>query len=306
MSKTDDHDHPSPPEPAQPETAGVEGSAPPAGRRRRIHHPWRLAIGMVVALVVVASAVPTVRYLLRSHPGAKSVDSAVQRYRTSTTEGTGSATEFQGPQLGVYEAHGTGHEQISFPPNSQDDGAVMPITVSALSKGCWRWRIDYNTAHWHEYDFCPDKGALLLVAQGNFQRWDFGSLVVTNLGSYTCSPPAPIVVEGARTGQTYEHHCTGTNTAAAGISNVDGPATIAGTTTLTIGDQKVEALHQTRVEHLTGSQQGTVTEQWWFDTRTGLPLRAERHYQVTSPSPIGNVDYAESGSWQLASMHPST
>ncbi len=266
-------------------------------------HPWLLVVGLLVGLIVLGAGIPALRYLLRSHPGAKSVSSAVQQYRTSTSDAPAS---FLGPRPGVYQAEGSGTEQISFPPNSQQDGSVMPITVTALAKGCWRWRIDYNTAHWHEYDFCPDKGALLLVAQRNFQRWDFGTLDITNLGRYTCSPPAPVVVTGTHTGEAFEHHCTGTNSASPGNSDVDGPATILGTATLDIGGQRVQAVRQSRLEHLTGSQQGTVTEEWWFDAGTGLPLRAERHYTITSPSPIGNVDYHETGSWQLVSMQPAT
>ncbi len=278
----------------------AEPSKPtPAWRR----HPWVLALGVVVGLIVVAFAVPSIRYVLRGHPGAKSVSSAVQQYRKSTA---GDApARFVGPRPGVYQAKGSGTEKISFPPNSQTDGTVMPITVTALGKGCWRWRIDYNTAHWHEYDFCPGQGTLLLEAQRNFQRWDFGALTVTNLGSYTCSPPAPVVVTNPHPGQSFEHHCTGTNTASAGASDVAGPVTIVGTTTLTIGGHRVPALHQTRLEHLTGSQQGTVTEQWWFDADTGLPLRAERQYTVSSSSTIGPVHYTETGSWQLTSLEPA-
>jgi hypothetical protein len=271
------------------------------------HHRWRIAVAVVVGLVVLAAAIPTLRYLARSHPGAKSVSSAVQRYRASTSTTPGDAPLiFQGPRPGVYQATGSGTEKISFPPNSQTDGAVMPITVTALSRGCWRWHLDYNTAHWHEYDFCPQKGSLMLVAQRNFQAWDFGSIKVTNLGLYTCTPPAPIVVEAARPGQSFEHHCTGTNSAVAGPSTVQGPATLVGTVELTIGGQKVLALHQKRLEHLSGAQKGTTTEEWWFDARTGLPLRAERHYDLTSPSPIGTVTYNETGSWQLSSMQPTS
>jgi hypothetical protein len=280
-----------------------EAAAPQRAHPHR-HHPWRIGIAVVIGLLVLGAAVPIVSYLFRSHPGAKSVSSAVEGYRatTSTTPGAG----FEGVQPGVYQAKGSGTEKISVPPNSQADGAVMPITVTALGKGCWRWHIDYNTAHWHEYDFCPQQGSLMLVAQRNFQRWDFGRIKITNLGQYTCSPPAPIVVKDARPGQTFEHHCTGTNSAVTGPSSVEGPATIVGTVQLTIGGRKVLALHQTRVEHLSGAQKGTTTEEWWFDARTGLPLRAERHYDITSPSPVGTVDYTETGSWQLRSLQPTT
>jgi len=37
------------------------------------------------------------------------------------------------------------------PPDIIHDSAVMPVAVSYRPKGCWRWHIDYNAAHWHEY-----------------------------------------------------------------------------------------------------------------------------------------------------------
>ena len=68
------------------------------------------------------------------------------------------------PAEGVYALNGQGTERISFPPNSHPDGAVMPATITYLADGCWRWHIDYNVAHWEEYDFCPRGGRLLLKA----------------------------------------------------------------------------------------------------------------------------------------------
>jgi hypothetical protein len=288
-----------------PETSTEAGSPPAVRRTRHRRHRWLIAVVAAGAGLALVVAVPSVRYLFRSHPGARSVSSAVEQYRATTTT-NGAGASFEGPRPGVYRATGVGSEHISFPPNSQRDGSVMPITVSALPDGCWRWRIDYNTAHWHEYDLCPRQGTLLLVAQRNSQRWDFGSLTVTNLGRYTCSPPAPIVTKTSRAGQSYEHRCTGTNSAVSGTSVVAGPVIIEGHTTLLVGGHRVSVLEQRRVEHLTGSQRGTVTERWWFDVATGLPLRAARDYHVTSGSPIGDITYTESGWWQLSSLEPTT
>ena len=285
-----------------------EVRAPQDGAKSHVHRRRRLGfvVGGIAIVVLVGSAVPYLLYLRRSHPGAAPVSSAVQRYRASTSTTNDQAAELIGPQPGVYQAHGLGTERISFPPNSQTDGAVMPITVTPRPNGCWRWRIDYNTAHWHEYDFCARGDSLLLVAQRNFQRWDFGAIKVSNLGAYACSPPAPVMSNGAGPHASFEHRCTGTNSAVPGLSRVDGPVTMAGLTTLDIGGETVQALRQTRVEHLSGAQKGTVTEQWWFDARNGLPLRAERTYRVSSPSPVGNVVYTEHGWWQLTSLHPTT
>ena len=271
-----------------------------------LHHPWRIAVLVVVVIVVGGFAYTGGRYLFRSHPGAKSVDSAVDELRSSTSlEGSGTAS-FARPAVGVYQAAGEGSEHISTPPNSQDDGAVMPITVRYLPDGCWTWHIDYNSAHWHEFDFCPKGNELLLVAQRNYQAWDFGAMKIDNTGTYTCEPAAPIVVEDPQPGERFEHHCSGDNTAAPGDSISAGPAIIVGTETLTIDGAEVPAVHQTRTQQMSGTQSGQVTEEWWFAPDTGLPLRAERHYKIDSPSVIGKVSYTEDGSWQLSSLVPRT
>ena len=57
---------------------------------------------------------------------------------------------------------------------------------------------------------------------------------------------------------------------------------------------------------LRGSQRGKATEDWWFDVRTGLPVRMERHINLATSSPLGAINYDESGWWQLASMTPTS
>ena len=263
---------------------------------------------MITLAVIVVGAVAYTggRYVFRSHPGAKSVDRAVDELRATTSVPDADSSAFTRPRAGVYEAAGEGSEHISSPPNSQDDGAVMPITIRYLPDGCWTWRIDYNTAHWHEFDYCPKGNQLLLVAQRNFQAWDFGAIKVDNLGQYTCDPPAPVVVEDPQAGERFEHHCTGTNSAAPGSSTTAGPAVIVGLETLTIGGTEVPAVHQRRVQQLSDSQSGQVTEDWWLAPDTGLPLRSERTYRVESGSVIGKITYSEQGSWQLTSLEPRT
>ena len=41
-------------------------------------------------------------------------------------------------------------------------------------------------------------------------------------------------------------------------------------------------------------------------TRSGLPLRGERHITIMSSSPIGTVTYHEDGSWQMTYLQPRT
>ena len=265
----------------------------------------RWAVVSVAVLLVTAVLIVGGGFVFRSRPGPRSVDSALKNFRSSSTVASDPST-FVRPAAGVYQVTGHGRETISTPSSSQDDSAVMPVTVQYLDRGCWQWHIDYNTAHWHEYQFCPKDSQLLLTGQENFLSWDLGLLSVTNLGRYTCTPPAPVVVEHPTLGETFTHRCTGTNSAVAGPSVAVGPATVIGTDMLTIGGTRVEAIHQTRLQTLTGAQSGTIHEEWWYDQATGLPLKASRTYRLTTHSPVGEITYTEQGSWQLSSLHAQT
>lgn len=285
--------------PIEPET-----SPPPAQRRR--HHPFRLAGAGLAVVVLAALAISVGRYVFRSHPAPKSVDAAVEDLRAQGTTPETGAVSFARPAMGVYTATGEGRESLTPPPNSQDDGATMPITVRYLTDGCWNWHIDYNVAHWHEYDFCPQGTELLLVGQRNYQAWDYGAMKVSNVGEYTCEPPAPIVVEDPKPGQVFQHSCSGGNSAAPGPSLTQGPSTVLGPEVVNIGGTDVPAIRQHRVQQMTGTQNGVVTEEWWFAADTGLPLRCDRTYDIKSGSVIGDITYHEEGSWQLASLEPRT
>lgn len=266
------------------------------------HHPLRLAVGAVGVVVVVGAGIVVGAFVFRDRPTERSVDDAVAAFRSSTT--AAEATSFVVPEPGVYEAVGTGGERISTPPMEQADSETMPVTVVPTQGGCWTWRIDYNSAHWHEYDFCPQGDGLILEGQRNFQSWDLGVESVTNLSTTTCDPPAAILVAGAEPGDAEQHRCTGVNTAAEGDSVAEGPSTMIGTESLDIGGDEVEAVHQRRATTMTGAQRGTITEDWWLEPRTGLPLRVDRVYDLRTDSVIGEIGYTESGSWQLTSLEP--
>jgi len=117
-----------------------KGASGPAGRsaptphtqtsgasrvRRRWPRRVLLLVGALVLIVVGICAYLFAAYQLRTHPGAKSVGSALHSFRDSgpTTRVPGSSYAF--PQAGVYTMRGTGLERISFPPNSQQDGLQL-------------------------------------------------------------------------------------------------------------------------------------------------------------------------------------
>ena len=197
----------------------LEGNEVPLahGRAR-----WRIVVATAVVIVLGAAGFVVIRYVFREHPGPKSLHAAVKAFQGKEPTPTSSGTLRNDlPAEGVYPLNGQGTERISFPPNSQRDGAVMPVTITYLADGCWRWHIDYNVAHWEEYDFCPRGGRLLLAGNRDSQSWDFGDIKVNNLGRFTCPsgsvvlPQRPqaradteVLVHGHQYGRVWaEHRC---------------------------------------------------------------------------------------------------
>jgi len=260
----------------------------------------------VAVMVLGGTGFVALRYVLRDHPGPRSLAAAVKAFKETGSIPAGKNVKYDSPAEGVYALAGQGTEHISFPPNSQRDGAVMPGSVTYLPDGCWRWHVDYNVAHWEEYDFCPRGAELLLAANRNFQAWDFGTFKISNLARFACPPATVVLPEDPKPGQGLGWNCTGTNTAVVGRSVTATTARIVGMDALRIGDTRVPTIHQFQQVTLTGGQRGTVREDWWFMASSGLPVRMARRITIVSSSPIGTVTYNEVGSWQMTSLQPQT
>jgi hypothetical protein len=267
-----------------------------AGERR-----WRWWIAGIVAAVVVAVVVPLVLFATREDPKAKDIGEAVDEFEP----GEGDATA-DGPAPGVYEAAGEGREAISFPPVSQRDGDVVPVTVEAAAEGCWTVTVDYNEAHWQDWTYCPDGEVVTDRGGQTYQRWDFGATKVENTSTFTCDPPAVMIDPGAEPGDSWDQRCTGTNTQAAGESTSTGPYTFVGIESLEVDGEQVETRHHRQERTISGAQTGTDVVHFWFAVDDHLPIRMEREVRIDSDSPVGTVTYTEEGSWQLTSLEPTT
>jgi hypothetical protein len=276
--------------------------------RPSIHRRHRRRIVVVAGIVVVLGFIGFValRYTFREHPGPRSLSSAAKAFEGGASTTLGVSPGRQLPAAGVYELRGKGSERISFPPNSQDDGNIMPASVHYLANDCWRWHVDYNVAHWEEYDFCSRGGQLVLAANRNSQTWDFGTLKFTNLARFTCPLTSTVLPRDPEPNQTLHWSCTGGNTAVAGHSVTTTLARIVAVGTLRIGGVVVPTVHQRQQATVSGAQRGSVVEDWWCETPSGLPIRMERRITISSSSPIGTVTYKEAGSWQMTSPKPLT
>jgi hypothetical protein len=271
-----------------------------SGWLRRVR--WRWVIAGVGAAVVVLIGTAVVLFAVRERPGAKPVGEAVEEFRATTVpEGSGRGV---GPTPGVYRADGEGSASLSLPPTSQRDGAPMPVTVETIDEGCWRVRIDYNEAHWQNWNYCIEGDVVIERGGATHQRWDFGPLTVENLSEFTCDPPPVVVDPDAGEGTSWQHSCTGFNSEIAGTTDSRGPHTFVGREQLVVGGDLVVARRYRHERAVSGAQQGRTTFDVWFEVESHLPVRMERQIRLDSDSPVGAITYTEEGWWQLAALNP--
>jgi hypothetical protein len=279
-----------------------------AGQRRRRRFWDRRVLGVAVVGFLAGASFVVVSYAQRGQPGAKSLAAAMKALGSAGVDvgrvPSSTGLHYQYPDPGVYELSGEGSEHISFPPSSQRDSGIMPGSISILKGGCWRWRVDYNVAHWEFYDFCPTAGALMLEGNDNSQTWSFGPLKISNRAHFTC-PAGTVWLPAATVPDTRpSYSCTGTNSAVSGRTTSSVTVRVEGVVTLTIGGQGVPTVKEKQITVLSGGQKGTVVETWWLDLQSGMPVRMQRSISIATASPLGNIDYSESGHWQMAYLTP--
>jgi len=273
-------------------------------RQRHRWPAWKtVGVALVAAMLAVIGFFVSA-YALRSQPGPKSLNSVIRGFKEDTAFASVGHLRYPPPAAGVYRLQGKGSERISFPPTSQADGGTLPATVSYSSGRCWRWHVDYNVAHWEQYQFCSDSSHLWVVDQWNGQSWDFGAVQVTNVARLACTPATGVLPPDPTAGLRLHWTCTGVNSATSGRNTQTTTARIVSVGNLTIGHVTVRAVHEVQRTTVTGPQTGSAVENWWYSASSGLPLRMQREISIHSHSPVGTVTYTEAGSWQMASLKP--
>lgn len=268
---------------------------------------WWMPFAVIGAVIVVAVGVVAVLFAMREEPEARSVDDALEDFRSEDEDSGATADAAATPAPGVYELAGEGREAISFPPVEQADGATMPMTVTAADESdCYSVRIDYNEAHWQDWNLCRDGDRIMEHGGHTYQQWDLGAAQVENLSTFVCDPPILFLDFDKDAGHAEQRSCAGTNDAVEGTTITSGIDTHVGRVTLTVGDEELEAIHITQDHEISGAQSGTNRNEYWFRASDGLPLRGIRSSNIDSDSPVGTVTYTEDGTWDLVSTTPQT
>jgi hypothetical protein len=273
------------------------------------HHSlrWIAAIGFVVAaLLAIPIIVVVSMFVFRDNPGARSLEDALEAFRS----GDSSAIDSIGavvtrPPAGVYLADATGKASISFPPSNQNYGATAPVTVTHRGDACWTTTVDFTTAFQQRWDYCIQDG--VLTEHGNYTKtdWDLGAATISNRSEFLCSPPGALITPGERRNDVSTYTCSGTSDAIEGTTTSAVTFESLGTSTLNIGGADIATFHYRERDELTGPQRGTTVIDYWYAVSDMLLLRMERHIDLRTDSPVGDVTYREDGEWQLSSLTPS-
>jgi hypothetical protein len=268
---------------------------------------WIVIAGAIPASVLLVSVIVLLSmFVFRANPGARSLDDALQAFRN----GDSSAFETLGavvtrPPYGVYQADASGRASISFPPTSQNYGASVPITVTYQGDNCWTTTVDFNTAFQQRWSYCIDNGVMTEHRNVTSTSWDLGAASITNVSVFTCTPPGQIIKTGEQRDQVSTYVCEGTSDTIAGITNSYVTFQYLGIASLQIESTQVPTFHYRETDTLTGPQRGTTNIDYWYSVQDMLLIRMERHVDLRTESPVGDVTYKEGGEWQLSSLTPA-
>ena len=229
------------------------------------------------------------------------MDEAIESQQTASTV---QAADLQ-PGTGVYTYSATGTEALSLLDTGQDWGDTIPATVTAVAGGCWEHRMEFSTNHWATQRLCPDGDRLLEQGSTVFQSFDFVAAEVGDETVFTCDPPSVVIDLGASPGDAWPAACDGASEARGTSTRSAGDTEFLGEETIDIAGEEVRSLHYRHDRRITGDQTGVNRVEHWYDAATGLLLKGVREVEVASPSPIGDVTYTESGSFELDRLSPA-
>ena len=288
----------------EPEMAGDEVSGTTPGRpRRRLRR--RVVAAVVVAVLLVGAGVVAVLWNRSGAHEASTSDARRRFARSSSTELP--AQSVLRPRAGVYLYRGSGTEHLSLPPKSQTQGPRMPATVTHRADGCWTFRIDYSTAHWQTWIYCPRNGGLVELGGQTFERWDFVVHEVRqHLDVHVRAGVGRDPSDDARPVTSGSRRAPARARERREPRRPPAPYTFVGRETVDVGGTPVAAYHFHQVRTLSGSQTGTQ------DTRTvvrreGRAAAAQRaHRDRAHRHDHRHVDLHRARHFQLTSLTPQT
>ncbi len=284
-------------QPDGPDT-GVDPDGSGSDRPRRRLRTVLIVVAVLVAVLVAAGVAWFVFGREQAEP--LSDDQALLEFRAAQ----GSSGDAEGrPAAGVYAATASGTESIGVPGFDEDLGPNAPLTLTYGEGGFFTSRVDFNSHHWRSWTYCPSPTATFaLVGLETWTQRKAPGLDLTTLSTYTCDEPLDVVWSDATAGQTRAGSCTGVTDLDDAVTADRAAAEVVGSETLEIDGERVEVVRVRTTDDFSDAQSGRESGEWWFDARTGLPVR----FSVDASLSGGSGDYAEDFEVELTSTRPAT
>ena len=245
-----------------------------------------VAAVLIVAVVLTGAIVWFVSF--RDTTKAVGVEEAVTSFQTET----GSAPDGASPiPVGVYVYATQGFEKTSVLGKTHHYPARTTIAVRPAGCGVsLLWRVfEGRSTKW---TFCVTPQGWELRSQDERHTF-FGH---TERTTYTCTrtPIRP----GPGAPQTWTVSCT------TGDAKETGSGRVVGQEPVDVGGTPVVSEHVVKRTTYTGGIRGTAAYDFWFDRRSGVPVKISMVSRTTNASPIGDVTYDEDVTLRLTSLEP--
>jgi hypothetical protein len=248
---------------------------------------WLIAVAVLVGVAIAGVSVWL--FVLRDTTTPVGVEEAVTSFRTETEPPTGGPSPI--PE-GVYVYRTDGFERTDaltgkthhYPPRS---------TIAVRSAACGvslLWRVLEGRST--EWTFCVTSMGWELRSQDERHTF-FGR---TERTTYLCDQALvrPAAAEPTRW----------TVSCATGSAEETGVGLVVGRELLDVGGHRVATEHVRKRTTFAGDIRGFARYDFWFDTRSGVPVKMVMVSRTTNDSPIGDVTYDEDVTLLLTSLEP--
>ena len=246
------------------------------------------ALAAVVGAVLVLAGVGA-WLLLRDTADPVTVDEAVTSFRTETEPSPDGRSPI--PEgVYVYATHGF-ERTDALTGVTHRYPAWSTVTVTATDCGVsLLWRVLEGRST--EWVFCVSDDGWELRSQDERHSF-FGR---TERTAYACEDTLirPLPLRSER----WSVSCSTDSADERGIVRYVSPGLEK------IGGKTVQTEHLRKRTAFVGEIRGFARHDWWFDRRTGLPVRIEMVTRTTNDSPVGDVVYEERVTLRLASLEP--
>ncbi len=256
------------------------------------HRLW--ALGMGVAVLVVAVAAGVWFFILRSPTTPIDLRQALRLYR----QGQGSEAADAGPDLpppGVYRYLTSGDEHLSAGDITRPFPRSTDMIVTDARCSTIRW--EPFEEHIEGLVTCPSPGRALSITSVPSYEEIAGTqttmVVECPAGTYLL-PPSPVI------GERWQTTCHATGQTVLITGQVIGAARI------DVGGSGVPAVHTRLTLSFAGSESGSNPNDYWLSASTGLILRQVETVNVSQQAgPLGSVRYQEHMAIKLTSIEPN-